>query len=167
MVVYRRWGTSPPLQRTDRRCKMEYKGVKYNKYFESLTDNVRAVLASGRFPFDNAAKWEAFNSDLKCDRVLAVIEFPTIDIELEMWTHDGYDYFDADWNDCQIRLCYVVCIKVDDDDVTGWETYDYAPYLGRVDFASPTWEDDLTRDMCQTLEQFAEYHGFSFTELNN
>ena len=145
---------------------MEYKGVKYNKYFESLTDTVRAVLASGRFPFDDEKKWAAFNNDLRCDRVLAVIEFPTIDIELEMYTRSGADYYDAYVYDDEIMLAYVTCLKTSDDERVGWETGDFVPYRGRVNFLSPNWEEALTHDMLSSLQEYVDTYGYSFTELN-
>lgn len=144
---------------------MEYKGVKYVKGFNSLTDNVRAVLAEGKFPL-KGEKMIEFYHDLECDRVLGIIEFPYIDIELEMWTGDGNDFEYASEDDCDISLSYFICTKGLVNGVGEWGSHG-SPYADcNIDFSDSKWEEDLTQEMCEVLEAYADSNGLSFTEPN-
>ena len=141
----------------------EYKGIEYAKDFHSLTDNVVSVLADGEFPTVNIPKWDRFNKDLMCDRVLGVIQFPFIDIELEMWTKQGNNYDEATEDDKDIKLSYVVCRRFgygeDDWDTDGWVDKDVM-----VDWSDADWEIQLEEDMLSALEKYAEERGLSYTE---
>lgn len=142
----------------------EYKDIEYTKDFHSLTDNVVSVLADGKFPITDRERLDKFYKDLQCDRVLGIIEFPAIDIELEMWTRGGYDYDEATEDDNEISLAYAVCGKVVSDKYCGWETLDWAYKDVSVDFASKDWEKRLEKEMLSALEDYADIHSLSYTE---
>lgn len=152
----------------------EYKGMEYIKDFHSLTDNVVSVLADGKFPTSDKERWDNYLKDT-CggDRVLGVIEFPYIDIELEAYARitdrNGYcGYLDepnvARKNE-EICLTYAICWCGLFRGERSWELYDDDGKC-KVDFSSDNWEEMLEKDMCERLEKFAEKHGLSFTEPN-
>lgn len=143
------------------------KNIKW--FAEPLTKNVRLALADGCFPTGSPDKWKAFLEDTNATgRLLAQLEYPTLDIELEMWRADGEDYDLANNEMNGITLSYVICCKYGEgkDD---WETHgstgadNIEPY---VDFLSDDWEKQLKDDMQRALEEYAEFHGLSLTEIN-
>lgn len=141
---------------------MEYKGIEYKKFFGNLSETIVSALAKGKFPIDDEEAWEKFKEN---DRILAVIEFPCVDIELEMWTAGGYYFDEATADDDEISLAYVVCKKFGDG-AYDWDTDDFVQKHITVDFSSPTWEDELEQDMLETLDKYVEEHGYSYTEVN-
>ena len=145
---------------------MEYKGIEYTKWFDTLTDEVVSVLAGGKFPTDNSNEWSAYlNSTNNGDRVLGMIEFPTIDIELEAYTSNGGEPCEATNDDNDISLSYFVCIK---GMLRGFEEWCSDDYAGRcsVDFSADDWEQRLEQEMCEKLDEYAKHNGYSFTEMN-
>lgn len=145
---------------------MEYKGVEYIGHFGCLTDNVASVLASGKFPTEDADAWGKYLEDTYGgDRVLAVIEFPYIDIELEAWANGYLEPYEASDKANDIRLTYFVCIRGLLDGKPMWES-DSGAGSCDVDFSSPNWRGELETEMCEKLDEYAKYYGYSFTEPN-
>ena len=145
---------------------MKYNGIEYNKYFKDLTENVVSVLADGKFPTDDADRWDRYLADTcRGDRVLAVIEFPYIDIELEAYTGNGCEPWAATDDDNEVSLWYAVCIRGLCNGEDGWNTDDWAGKC-EVDFSSDNWEELLVTEMCERLKAYAERLGYSFTEPN-
>jgi hypothetical protein len=141
--------------------------VGMKKYFELLTDEVVSVLADGKFPTGDKERWESY---LKAtnggDRVLAVLEFPYIDIELEAWTSDYfYEPAYAKDEDTDIALSYMVCIRGLYHGKDTWETDEGAGEC-KVDFSAENWEELLENEMVKRLAEYVEEHGYSFTEPN-
>ena len=136
------------------------------KYFGLLTDEVISVLADGKFPTGDKERWERYlKATYDGDRVLAVMEFPCIDIELEAWTRGGGEPCEATDDDNEISPTYVVCIKGLFHGEDCWETDDFAGKC-TVDFSSENWEELLENEMVERLKEYAEKHGYSFTEPN-
>lgn len=145
---------------------MKYKEVEYIEHFGCLNDDVVSVLASGKFPTDDADAWKKYlESTYRGDRVLAVIEFPYIDIELEAYTGDGNEPSEAADDDNGIVLGYVVCIKGLYCGEEVWQTDDFAGEC-TVDFSSENWEELLEKEMVERLAEYVEKRGYSFTEPN-
>lgn len=140
----------------------------YHKDFGCLTDTVISVLASGKFPTDDAEKWNKYLADTNGgDRVLAVIQYPTIDIELEAYTGSGNEPWSASESDNNVLLDYYVCIKgVMHTGNIEWCSDDFVPWDVMVDFGSANCEEALERDMLNALSEYARNNGYSFTELN-
>lgn len=139
----------------------------YTKDFEQLTENVRQILASGYFPTDNKEVWDAFLEDTRGgDRFLGLIEFPTIDIELNAYTFDGIEPCEAKDGDNEIVLSYFACIKGITPYGIEWMSDDFVPYEVEVDFADPNWESMLEKDMLEKLDNYVKLNGYSYTELN-
>ena len=135
-------------------------------WFDLLTDNVVSVLADGKFPTGDKERWERYlNATYNGDRVLAVMEFPYIDIELEAYTGDGNEPSEAADDDNGIVLGYVVCIKGLYCGEEVWQTDDFAGEC-TVDFSSENWEELLEKEMVERLTEYVEKHGYSFTEPN-
>lgn len=137
------------------------------KYFGLLTDEVVSVLADGKFPTGDKERWERYlKATYNGDRVLAVMEFPYIDIELEAWTAD---YFHepayATDEDNGIDLSYMVCIRGLHCGTDCWETDEGAGDC-TVDFGADNWEELLEKEMVERLTEYVEKHGYSFTEPN-
>lgn len=134
-------------------------------YFDSLTDDVVGVLAEKKFPVEDKERFDKFLEDTHKSRVLAVMEYPYIDIELEAWTKDGFEPASATETDNGITLMYFVCIKgvCRGDEV--WNSDDYAGAC-TADFSSPNWRESLIEDMDKTLADFAETWDYSYTEPN-
>ena len=145
---------------------MEYKGVEYIDHFGCLTEDVVSVLASGKFPTDDADAWKRYlESTYGGDRVLAVIEFPYIDIELEAWANGCIEPYEANDKANDIRLTYYVCIRGLLDGEPTWESDGCAGNCD-VDFSSPNWRGELETEMCEKLDEYAKRCGHSFTEPN-
>lgn len=143
-------------------------------WFDLLTDNVVSVLAGGKFPTGDAERWSKYLADTNDgDRVLAVISFPYIDIELEAYVNtvadSGYSYLDepfmATIEHNEIDLTYVVCVKGYWHGDGMWEIDDWAGDC-TVDFSSKNWAELLEKEMVERLTEYAEKHGRSFTEPN-
>lgn len=142
--------------------------IEHEKDFELITDNVASVLASGRFPIDDAEKWHQFYEDTHgADRFLGLIAFPTIDIELEMYTGMGNEPYWATESekDSEISLSYVVCIKGISNGKAMWVIDDFAGECN-VDFGSDNWELLLEKEMIERVTEYAEKRGYSLTEYN-
>ena len=141
--------------------------VGMKKYFELLTDEVVSVLADGKFPTGDKERWESYlKATNDGDRVLAVLEFPYIDIELEAWTGYGEEPWAATDNDNAIMLWYAVCIKgFLHSGEEAWETDDWAGKC-TVDFSADNWEELLENEMVKRLDEYVDEHGYSFTEPN-
>lgn len=136
------------------------------KYFGLLTDEVVSVLADGKFPTGDAERWERYlKATYDGDRVLAVMEFPYIDIELEAWTRGGGEPCEATDSDNEIFPTYVVCIRGLHCGTDCWETDDFAGKC-TVDFSSENWEELLEKEMVERLTEYAKGRGYSFTEPN-
>ena len=142
--------------------------MEYHKDFTCLTDTVVSVLASGKFSTDDTEKWSKYLADTNDgDRVLAVIQYPTIDIELEAYTGNGNEPWAANENDNDVILDYFVCVKgMMHTGNVEWTSDDFAPWNIAVDFGSDNWEEALERDMLDALSEYARGKGYSFTELN-
>lgn len=130
-----------------------------------LTKDVVSVLAEGEFPTYDRPRFKKFLDDIRHDRVLAVMEYPTIDIELEIYTANGCDVECATHIDNSIAPSYFVCIKGLFHGKEMWESYDFAGDC-YVDFNEPDWEEELKQEMDDVLEHFASEHGLSFTSYN-
>ena len=137
------------------------------KCFELLTDEVVSVLADGKFPTGDKERWESYlKATNDGDRVLAVLEFPYIDIELEAWTSDCfYEAAYAKDEDNDIDLSYMVCIRGLCHGKDTWETDEGAGECN-VDFSAENWEELLENEMVKRLAEYVEEHGYSFTEPN-
>lgn len=137
-----------------------------NWYVKPITDTVRLILSEGAYPTENTDRWEQFLEDVDNDRLLAMLETPSCDIELEMWTTDGDNFNEApDKEDKRISLSLPILVKVSDTEDC-WEISGYAEDPCTVDFASPTWEQDLKEEMWKALCKYANYFGLSLTEIN-
>ena len=143
--------------------------MKYSyKDFECLTDTVVSVLASGKFPVDDADKMKQYLKDTHDgDRVIAGLMYPTIDVELEAWTSQGAEPCYASETDDEISLAYFVCIKgkMHTGEIE-WTSGDYIPREVNVDFSADNWEEQLERDMIDALEDYVKAESLSYTELN-
>lgn len=136
------------------------------KYFGLLTDEVVSVLADGKFPTGDTERWERYlKATYDGDRVLAVMEFPYIDIELEAWTGGGGEPCEATDEDNEVSLSYVVCIGGLFHGEKVWNTDDFAGDC-TIDFSSENWEELLENEMVERLTEYAKKRGYSFTEPN-
>ena len=135
-------------------------------YAKPITETVRMVLADGTYPTENTDRWEQFKEDVDGDRLLAMLETPTCDIELEMWSTDGDDFDESpDKEDKRINLALPVLTRGTDSDDT-WEITGYSDADINVDFTSPTWEQDLKDEMWEALCKYAKDCNLSLTEPN-
>lgn len=143
-------------------------GVFPTENFEQLTSKVREILASGYFPTDNKEDWATFLEDTHGgDRFLGLIEYPTIDIELNAYTWNGSEPCEAKDDDNEIVLSYFVCTKGRyTEGVIEWESDDFVSEEVSVDFTDPNWQTLLEADMLEKLDRYVEANGYSYTELN-
>lgn len=143
-------------------------GIIPTENFELLTWNVRQILASGYFPTDNEEDWNTYLEDTHGgDRFLGSIVYPTIDVELNAYTWNGSEPYEAKGNDNEIVLAYFVCTKgLSPYGRDEWESDDFIPYEVDVDFTDPNWQTMLEADMLEKLDKYVEEHGLSYTELN-
>lgn len=126
------------------------------------------TLRSGKYPVNDPDAWEHFlDVTNNADRVLAVLEYPAVDIELEMWTAEGSDVLDATEEDYDVSLSYFACIK--GRSLSGSEEWSSDGYVNKscnVDFSAEDWEAQLEQEMNKAAIAYAEEHGYSLTELN-
>lgn len=162
--------TAPPYLKVHRSPAMR-KFIE-NKPYDFTTPNMSAsvlkALRNGKYPVEDKAEWERFLKDTgNADRVLAVLEYPTIDVELEMWTKTGGDVLYASKDDCKTKLSYFICIKgKGHHGEEEWESDTYAENVCEVDFSSPTWREALEEEMDMTVRTHANQFGYSLTEPN-
>ena len=137
----------------------------YSFEIANLTPSVLAALRSGKYPVSDPKAWDQFLEETcNAERVLAVLEYPSIDIELEMWTATGGDVLDATEDDCDVSLSYFVCLKASDG---AWYSDEHADKDCEVDFTADDWEAQLEADMSKAAVEHAKQHGFSLTEPND
>lgn len=134
-------------------------------YFGILTDDVVKVLALGEFPVHYPSEYERFLTAIGYDRTLARLEYPSIDIELEIYTADGNEPDAATLSDNSIAPSYVVCIKGLYNGRATWITDDFAGDC-YVDFSEPNWKEALTQEMEDVLAKYVADHGYSYTDYN-
>ena len=142
---------------------MDYKGITYTKWFDNMTDEVVSVLAEGKFPTNDKERWDSLRKAIRSDRVIAMIEFPYMDIELEMYA-PWSDWHEATDDNNEILLDYFVCIKHGDGE---WESDDIALTEVSVDFSKADWESALVKEMCEALGKHAKDNGFSLDKPND
>lgn len=137
------------------------------KYTNKITDRVASVLATGTFPTDNADEFKAFLDDINHDRVLAVLEYPSIDIELEAYTYNGgQEPVSATDEDNSIMLSYCVCLKGLCNGEETWMFDDFLSFGCFVDWSDPHWRVQLRGEMEDTLRHYAKLNDYSLTDLN-
>ena len=142
--------------------------MKGEKYFGLLNEDVVSVLADGKFPTSDSKRWQKYlDETYNGDRVLAVIEFPMVDIELEAYTASGGEPWEANDNDNEIMLSYFVCIKgIGRSGSFEWESDDWTGDICKVDFSRPNWKSLLEEDMCNALDKYMKRRGLSYTAPN-
>lgn len=133
--------------------------------FGKLKDEVVEVLALGEFPVWDKERFGKFLDATSHDRVLAMLEYPSIDIELEIYTADGYEPQYATATDNSIALSYYICIKGLYHGTETWMSDDYAGDC-YVDFNDPNWRELLEQEMDDRLREYAELHDYSLTGCN-
>lgn len=133
-------------------------------HFDKLTENVIKTLAVGEFPTDTE-EYEKFLNDIDYDRVLATIEYPYIDIELEIWTADGFEPDCATETDNSIAPSYFVCTKGVRNGEETWVSYGDAGDC-YVDFSLPYWEELLEHEMEERLAEYADKYHLSYASPN-
>lgn len=148
--------------------KIYYNGVPAIRDFDMLTDNVVSVLACGKYPLGDAEKMHKYISDTNGgDRVIAIIQFPSIDIELEAWTSRGIEPCYAADDDDEVMLDYFVCFKgLTHTGNEEWVSVDCLPCDVDVDFSASDWREQLEQAMCEALDEYVNNNGLSFTEYN-
>ena len=126
------------------------------------------TLRSGKYPVNDPDAWEHFlDATCNAERVLAVLEYPAVDIELEMWTAEGSDVLDATEEDYDVSLSYFACIKGKlPSGAVEWASDEYVNKSCDVDFSADDWEAQLEQDMNKAAIAYAKEHGYSLTDLN-
>lgn len=89
---------------------------------------------------------------------VALLELPYADIEVNI-THFDSDEDGAPIPD-SIMAEYFVCLKAADGE---WMSYGYLNREAQVDFSRPDWEQELKRDMYDTLCSFADEEGWDLS----
>ena len=144
----------------------------FDRNFRTIRkDVVRSVLADGHFPINDKVKWRKFCDAVDYDRVLAVLEFPFVDIELEMWSSDG-DWFDVKPDADNVYLGYVVCTQGRYCPNGRWGEYDWMTdgipkHEPNVDFSASDWDKQLEQDMLNALDKYVKERNLSYTEPND
>lgn len=133
--------------------------MKYIFTTEGLTDSVAKMLANRKNELTARQKGELMNGVF---RGLAILEYPTIDIELNVWDTILYGE-----DDDKIIPEYYVCVKgVTHWGGEEWSSDDTADWDVNVDFSAPNWREQLEKDMHDALLDHAERYGYSLTEPN-
>lgn len=123
-----------------------------------LTDRVAKMLANRKCALSVRERDELMNGLF---RGLAILEYPTIDIELNVWDTILYGE-----EDDKIIPEYYVCVKGLVGDTEMWSSDDSADWDVNVDFSARNWRELLERDMHDALLDHAERYGYSLTEPN-
>ena len=123
------------------------------KFNHEIDETLRQELANGKLTGTNAqsASW--------CDlRGVAMLELGFLDIEMNINTLDR----EEDSLEETVPICdYFICVK-HGEDAFDWESFGYADdYIGddgvaHVDWAAEDWEEQLFRDMLNSLAKFAQ-----------
>lgn len=108
------------------------------------------------------------------DRNIAVLTFPTLDVELEAWRNNGDEVEDLTSNSTNLKLSYFICIKGyprnnrdSDSDELIWESHNYANnYLPTIDFNDKFWKEKLENEMIYVAARYAKDNGLTLNIPN-
>lgn len=100
--------------------------------------------------------------------VMAVLEYPTLDIELVT----EKNVIETNVNGT-LDLTYFACVKgntshssLAENDGLIWESDDYTGDTCAVDFSKSTWKEDLEKEMVKVADSYAKKKGYSFDKPN-
>ena len=133
--------------------------MNYTFTLEGITDEVASMLGNKKGELTEEQKSKLMNG---LYRGLAILEYPTIDIELNIW--DSILYGE---DDDKIIPEYCVCIKgIDPYGHEEWSSDEVALWDVNVDFSAPNWRERLEIDMNAALLYHASRFGYSLDKPN-
>lgn len=125
---------------------------------DGITDAVATMLANKTKELSPKEKEELMDGAF---RGLAILEYPCIDIELNIWDTILYGE-----DDDKIIPEYFVCLKGLMDGEETWASEGTADWDVSVDFSATDWKEQLEADMNSALLGYADKHGYSLYEPN-
>lgn len=109
------------------------------------------------------------------DRNIAVLEFPTLDVELEAWRKNGDEVEDMDSKSTNLKLSYFICTKgypryeaeADKEDGLCWVSDNYANnYLPTINFNDKNWKTKLENEMYYVAVNYAKDNNYTLNAPN-
>ena len=125
---------------------------------DGITDAVATMLANKTKELEPHEKEELMDGAF---RGLAILEYPCIDIELNVWDTILYGE-----DDDKIIPEYFVCVKGIVNGEETWSSDSEADWDVAVDFSATDWREQLEADMNNALLEYADEHGYSLYEPN-